>query len=74
MSLATIRSFAFSGIEAVPVEVQVQIASGLPAFLMVWPVTHSCDRGLLDVTTFKMEASVVRLPPTPVTAQLRPRP
>ena len=35
MSLATIRSFAFSGIEAVPVEVQVQIASGLPAFLVV---------------------------------------
>ena len=35
MSLATIRSFAFSGIEAVPVEVQCQIASGLPAFLVV---------------------------------------
>jgi magnesium chelatase family protein len=35
MSLAAIRSFAFSGIEAVPVEVQVQISSGLPAFLVV---------------------------------------
>jgi magnesium chelatase family protein len=35
MSLATIQSFAFSGIEAVPVEVQCQIASGLPAFLVV---------------------------------------
>src|ERR1700728_227607 len=35
MSLALIRSFSFSGIEAVPVEVQVQIASGLPAFLVV---------------------------------------
>ena len=35
MSFATIRSFAFSGIEAVPVEVQVQISSGLPAFLVV---------------------------------------
>jgi len=35
MSLARIRSFAFSGIEAVPVEVQVQISSGLPAFLIV---------------------------------------
>ena len=34
MSIARIRSFAFSGIEAVPVEVQVQISSGLPAFLM----------------------------------------
>jgi magnesium chelatase family protein len=35
MSLARIRSFAFSGIEANPVEVQVQISSGLPAFLVV---------------------------------------
>ncbi len=35
MSLAAVRSFAFSGIEAVPVEVQVQISSGLPAFLVV---------------------------------------
>jgi magnesium chelatase family protein len=35
MSIARIRSFAFSGIEAIPVEVQVQIASGLPAFLIV---------------------------------------
>lgn len=30
-----IRSFAFSGIEARPVWVEVQIASGLPAFLIV---------------------------------------
>src|SRR5579871_221854 len=35
MNMARIQSFAFSGIEAVPVEVQVQISSGLPAFLMV---------------------------------------
>ena len=35
MSLARIKSFAFSGIEAVPVEVQVQISSGVPAFLVV---------------------------------------
>jgi magnesium chelatase family protein len=35
MSIAVVRSFAFSGIEAVPVAVQVQISSGLPAFLVV---------------------------------------
>lgn len=35
MSIARIQSFAFSGIETVPVEVQVQISSGLPAFLAV---------------------------------------
>ena len=29
------RTFAFSGIEAVPVEVQVQISSGMPALLVV---------------------------------------
>ena len=35
MSLARVQSFAFAGIEAVPVEVQVQVSSGLPAFLVV---------------------------------------
>ena len=54
MSIARVCSFAFSGIEPVPVEVQVQIASGLPAFLNA-------------VTVFRMEnrahGSVNRLPP-----------
>jgi hypothetical protein len=40
MSIARVQSFAFSGIEAVPVEVQVQISSGLPAFLVVGPITQ----------------------------------
>jgi magnesium chelatase family protein len=35
MSIARIGSFAFSGIDAVAVDVQVQISSGLPAFLVV---------------------------------------
>lgn len=35
MSIARIQSFAFAGIDAQPVEVQVQISSGLPNFLMV---------------------------------------
>ena len=35
MSLARLESFAFSGIEAAPVAVQVQISAGLPAFLIV---------------------------------------
>ncbi len=34
-AIARIQTFAFSGIEAVPVEVQVQVAPGLPAFLVV---------------------------------------
>jgi magnesium chelatase family protein len=34
-SMARVNTFAFSGIEAVPVEVQVQISGGAPAFLVV---------------------------------------
>ena len=34
-SIARIQTFAFSGIEAMPIEVQVQVAPGLPAFLVV---------------------------------------
>jgi magnesium chelatase family protein len=35
MGVVRLQSFAFSGIQAVPVEVQAQAASGLPAFLVV---------------------------------------
>lgn len=35
MSFASIRSFAFLGVEAMAVDVQVQISNGLPAFLIV---------------------------------------
>ncbi len=35
MSIARVNTFSFSGIDAVPVEVQVQIAPGIPAFLIV---------------------------------------
>jgi magnesium chelatase family protein len=34
-TIARVRTFAFSGIEAVPVEVQVQISGGMPALLVV---------------------------------------
>ena len=35
MSSARVTTFAFSGIEAVPVEVQVQLSTGLPNFVLV---------------------------------------
>jgi magnesium chelatase family protein len=35
MSVVRVHSFAFSGIQAVPVEVQAQASAGLPAFLVV---------------------------------------
>jgi magnesium chelatase family protein len=48
MTIARIATFAFAGIDAVPVEVQVQIAPGLPAFLLVGlpdkAVTESRER------------------------------
>lgn len=33
--MARVVTFAFNGIDAIPVEVQVQIAAGLPAFNLV---------------------------------------
>ena len=35
MSLAKVRSVAFRGIEGIPVDVEVDIGSGLPAFNIV---------------------------------------
>ncbi|MFC0410498.1 YifB family Mg chelatase-like AAA ATPase [Roseomonas elaeocarpi] len=35
MTIARVSTFAFSGIEAIPVEVQVQVAPGLPGFTVV---------------------------------------
>src|SRR5687768_15569620 len=35
MSIARVATFAFAGIEAMPVEVQVQLAPGMPGFLVV---------------------------------------
>ncbi len=34
-SIARIQSFAFAGIDAIPVTVEIQISSGLPAFIIV---------------------------------------
>jgi magnesium chelatase family protein len=35
MTIARVASFAFAGIDAVPVDVQVQVSAGLPSFLVV---------------------------------------
>src|ERR1700742_39837 len=71
MSIARIRSFAFSGIEAVPVEVQVQIASGLPAFLVVGlpdkAVAEARERVRAALTSMGMS-----LPPKRVLINLAP--
>ena len=71
MSFATIRSYAFSGVDAVPVDVQVQIASGLPAFLIVGladkAVAESRERVRAALTTIGLA-----LPPRRILINLAP--
>jgi len=71
MTIARIATFAFSGIEPVPVEVQVQIASGLPAFLLVGlpdkAVTESRERVRAALTGLGLS-----LPPKRVLVNLAP--
>ncbi len=71
MPIARVRSFAFSGIDAIPVEVEVQISNGLPAFLIV---------GLADKTVAEarervraaLTAMSLSLPPKRILINLAP--
>jgi len=38
-----VSTVAFEGIEARAVDVQVQVAPGLPAFTIVGPISPNCD-------------------------------
>lgn len=71
MSIARIQSFAFAGIEAMKVEVQVQIAPGLPVFLIVGlpdkAVAESRERVRAALT-----AMGLALPPRRVLVNLAP--
>src|SRR5215472_539294 len=68
MTIARIQSYAFSGIEAVPVEVQVQISGGVPAFLVVGlPVGEARERVRAALT-----AMGLALPPRRVLINLAP--
>ena len=71
MSIARIRSFAFSGIEAVPVEVQVQISSGLPAFLVVGLPDKAVGEARERVSA-ALTAMGLSLPPKRVLINLAP--
>ncbi|MFM2149914.1 MAG: hypothetical protein RLZZ187_2220 [Pseudomonadota bacterium] len=70
-AIARIPPFAFSGIEAVPVEVQVQVAPGLPAFLVVGlpdkAVAESRERVRAALTAIGLA-----LPPKRVIVNLAP--
>ncbi|WP_160123286.1 YifB family Mg chelatase-like AAA ATPase [Rhodovarius lipocyclicus] len=71
MSSARITTFAFAGIDPVPVEVQVQISSGLPAFLLVGladkAVTESRERVRAALTAIGLS-----LPPKRILVNLAP--
>ncbi len=70
-TIARVQTFAFSGIEAIPVEVQVQIAPGLPAFLVVGlpdkAVAESKERVRAALTAIGLS-----LPPKRVLINLAP--
>ena len=71
MSVARVRSFAFSGIEAVPVEVQVQISSGLPAFLVVGLADKAVGEARERVRA-ALTAMGLALPPKRILVNLAP--
>ncbi len=69
--VARINSFAFQGIDVVPVDVQVQIASGLPAFTIVGlpdkAVAESRERVRATIGTMGLA-----FPPKRITVNLAP--
>ncbi|WP_428390661.1 YifB family Mg chelatase-like AAA ATPase [Lichenicoccus sp.] len=71
MSIARVRSFAFSGIDAVPVEVQVQISNGLPAFLIVGLADKAVGEARERVRA-ALTAMSLSLPPKRILVNLAP--
>lgn len=69
--VAVIHTVAFEGIEAVPIEVQVQVSSGLPAFTLVGlpdkAVAESRERVRAALTSMGLS-----LPPKKITVNLSP--
>ena len=70
-AIARIQSFAFAGIEAVPVEVQVQISAGLPNFLVVGLPDKAVGEARERVRA-AMNAMGLALPPRRVVVNLAP--
>src|ERR1700709_2603714 len=71
MTIACVQSFAFSGIDAVPVEVQVQISNGLPAFLIVGLADKAVGEARERVRA-ALTAMGLSLPPKRVLINLAP--
>jgi len=70
-AIARIRTFAFAGIEAVPVEVQVQITGGMPAFLVVGLADKAVGEAR-DRVRAALAAMGLSLPPKRVLINLAP--
>lgn len=70
-SIACINTFAFSGIEAVPVEVQVQITPGTPALLLVGLADKAVGEAKERVRA-AFSAMGLSLPPRRILINLRP--
>lgn len=71
MSLARVHGFAFSGIEAVPVEVQVRISGGFPAFLIVGLADRAVG-GARERVRAALTAMGLSLPPKRILIDLAP--
>jgi len=70
-TIARVRTFAFAGIEAVPVEVQVQITGGMPAFLVVGLADKAVGEAR-DRVRAALAAMGLSLPPKRVLINLAP--
>lgn len=70
-SLARVESFAFSGIEPVPVTVEVQLSAGLPAFLVVGLADKSVGEARERVRA-ALAAMGLALPPKRILVNLVP--
>lgn len=71
MSIARVQTFSFSGIEALPVEVQVQIAPGLPLFLIVGLADKAVGESRERVRA-ALTAMGLALPPKRILVNLAP--
>lgn len=70
-SMARANTFAFAGIEAVPVEVQVQISSGMPVFLVVGLPDKAVGEARERVRA-ALSAMGLSLPPKRLLVNLKP--
>ncbi|GBQ31856.1 YifB family Mg chelatase-like AAA ATPase [Gluconacetobacter azotocaptans] len=71
MSISTVLGFAFSGIEAIPVRVEVQLASGLPSFLIVGLADKAVAEARERVRA-ALSAMGLALPPKRIVVNLAP--